>query len=133
MKTGDTIIVRYVSPRKQTHVAFVKVTKIGRKYLHCVTLFVDNEGKIREGHPRKFDMKNEKTAFYMGIRHDLRNTMDNYRKDIVQWHQRRNSQYKEYDWIARRLREEWMDAWRTENPYPQLPIFPEGTQNEFKG
>ena len=122
MKIGDMITVKYQGAYKQTHIGFVKITKIGHKYLYGVTLWNPEGEGIKDGHPIKYDMNN--LVIYPGIRQDLKNRLNKYEKDYRQWQLDRNKRDREVDWEIKNLKQEKMDVWENDNPIPQVPDFP---------
>jgi hypothetical protein len=123
MKVGDSITVKYVSAYKKTQTGFVKITKIGHKYIYGVTLWVDKqEIIIKEGHPIKYDMNN--IIIYPGIRRDLKEIIDKYDDNYRQWQLDRNKRDREIDWELKDFKFEKMDEWKRDNPMPQVPEFP---------
>lgn len=122
MKVGDQITIKYFSAYKKTSINFLKVTKIGKKYVYGVTLWNSRQDGIREGHPTKYVMNN--ITVYPGIRQDLRDILDNYEADYRQWQRDRDKREREIDWEIRNLKEERLDIWRNDNPMPELPEIP---------
>lgn len=122
MKVGDQITIKYLSAYKKTQISFMKITKIGKKYVYGVTLWNTEIDGIREGHPIKYEMN--KLVVYPGIRQDLRDILDKYDADYRQWQKDRGKREQEIDWELRDLKEEKMDVWKTHNPMPQIPEFP---------
>ena len=111
--------VCYVNTYKQTRVVFLEVVKKGRKYLHGITLFVDNEGEIKQGHPTQYEM--EKATIYSGIRQDLREKEKEYEASLKTWHNKRRIYDQDVDRELRIVKEGKMDAWRMQNPQPTPP------------
>ena len=111
-----------MSAYKQTQIGFIKITKIGHKYLYGITLWNREGDGIKEGHTIKYDLTN--LVIYPGIRHDLKNRLNEYEEDYRQWQLDRNKRDREVDWEIKNLKEQMMDAWKDENPMPQVPVFP---------
>lgn len=122
MKVGDHITVKYLSAYKKTQISFMKITKIGKKYVYGVTLWNTKIDGIKEGHPTKYEIN--KIVVYPGIRQDLRDLLDKYDADYRQWQKEREKREREIDWEIRNLKEERMDIWRDDNPMPQIPEYP---------
>ena len=122
MKVGDCITVKYVSAYKKTQISFMKVTKIGHKYVYGVTLWNPEKEGIREGHPIKYDLNN--IMVYPGIRQDLRDILDKYELNSRQWQRDRDVRDNEVDWELRDLKEKIMDEWNNAYPIPQIPELP---------
>ncbi len=123
MKSGDYVTVKFLSFYKKTHIGFMRVTKIGHKYVYVVTLWNTNQDGIKLGHPIKYDMN--KITVYPGIRQDLRDILDKYESNYRQWQTDREKREREIDWEIRNLKEERLDVWKTDNPMPQFPEIPE--------
>lgn len=120
-KPDDEITAVY-HRRGGRSVLFLKVTKVGRKYLHGITLSVTHEGTVREGHETNVDI--EESAIYPGLRIDLQDAEFKYRDNYRQWQQQKQSRKDEikrdlWDYMRDRL-----DEWEADNPMPQPPEFP---------
>lgn len=122
MKVGDHITIKYMSAYKKTQISFMKVTKIGHKYVYGVTLWNRKQEGIREGHPIKYDMN--KITVYPGIRQDLRDIIDKYDRDYRQWKNDMDKRERELEREIRVLKEERLDILRNDNPMPELPEIP---------
>jgi len=59
--------------------------------------------------------------FYPGIRHDLKERYDKYYKAIQQWKKAKEEKSRQIhsEWYD--YEQKWMQKWREENPYPELP------------
>ena len=123
ISVGDLITVKYFSVYKKTQVSFVKITKIGHKYLYGKTLWDRPDDELREGHPINYII--DKITIYAGIRRDLKELVEKYEIDLRAWQRNRDEKDKEIDWELRNLKDEKMEAWKKENPMPQPPTFPE--------
>ena len=123
MKVGDNITVKYLSAYKKTQIGFVKIKKIGHKYIYGITLWISKqEGIIVEGHDIKYTISN--IVVYPGIRQDLRDTLDKYDADYRQWQKDRNDRDREVDWEIRNLKQKMLGEWEKDNPMPQPPELP---------
>ena len=122
-KPGDQVTVVYRSNLPGRHVSLVNVEKVGRKWLHGMTLFVNHAGDLREGHKVKHNM--ETCSIYPGHRLDIRETEREYLQKYHDWKLSRKTYEND---IERELRKEvWaqVDEWDKENPMPQLQDLPE--------
>lgn len=124
-KPGNEVTAVYHHPHQRPmgrHVLLLKVTKVGRKYLHGITLYVNSEGIVREGHNTKVNIK--ESVIYPELRLDLRDAEFKYRENYRQWQNRKQSKRNEikrdfWDYMQKRLGE-----WEVDNPMPQPPEFP---------
>jgi len=121
VKPGDKITAVYNSTLKR-HVILLRVIKVGRKWLHGVTIFFEPDGQKREGHPMKVDL--ETSEIYPGLRHDMRAVEFKHQDDYRLWKQARQQRQEDYAWELREFIREKMDLWDLDNPMPERTEFP---------
>ena len=120
-KPGDELTAVYSGVTSRI-VSLIRVTKVGRKYLHGITLWVEPDGTIRDGHPTQVNLEN--SIIYPGIHNDLRAAEYKYREDYRQWKQQKQKQREDAQRELRTLVQDKVDAWETDNPQPQPQEFP---------
>ena len=108
--------------RVNRHVLLLKVIKVGRKYIHGITLWVEPDGNIKEGHEIKVNL--EESTIYPELRHDLRASEFKYRDDYRQWQLQKRKQQEAIEWEFRNFVREKLDEWEVDHPMPQPPAFP---------
>lgn len=120
-KPGDevTAIFRHNTGRS---VLLLEVKKVGRKYLHGLTLYKTPIGTISNGHEVKINI--EESTIYKGLRHDLRDAEFQYRNDYRSWQQQRQEKISDFNYELRNFVNERTEEWEQENPMPQPPEFP---------
>lgn len=119
--SGDEITAVYPHLGGRS-VLLMRVNKVGRKYLHGITLSRNPDGTIREGHPHRINIEN--STIYPRLRHDLRDAEFEYRLAVLKWKRQKQSRKDEiardfWDYVRGR-----MDKWEVYNPMPQPPEFP---------
>jgi len=117
-KIDDEVTIVYENRYTGRHVGFDKVTKIGTKYIYTVTLWVEQDGTIREGHPQRYSMND--IIIYPGLRHDLRAIVTKHKEDYRQWQERKKRKHREIEWDLRNLVQERLGEWEQNNPIPTL-------------
>ena len=122
IKQGDEVTAVYSGVASRV-VSLMRVTKVGSKYLYGITLWVEPDGFIRDGHPTQANL--ETSVIYPGLRHDLRDAEFKYRKDYRQWKNRKQKKREDAQYELRSLVQDKVDEWETENPMPQPPEFPQ--------
>jgi len=120
-RPGDEVTAVY-NLQPDRYVLLLRVTRVGRKYLHGVTLWVDQGGAIREGHETKVPLK--ESIIYSGLRTDLREAEHQYRKTRQQWNNQREKVRRDAEWELRGLVQDALDMWEAENPAPRRTEFP---------
>ena len=123
MKVGDLITIKFLSAYKKTQISFVKVTKIGHKYVYGITLWNTENDGLREGHPCKYEIS--RLVIYPGIRKDLSDLLDNYDINVRQWYRDKELREREVDGELKDLKYEMMDEWKKDYPMPKFPELPE--------
>ena len=118
---GDAITAVYPHLGGRS-VMLMRVDKVGRKYLHGITLSRSPNGAIREGHPHRINI--EDSTIYPGLRHELRDAEYKHRLAVQQWQRRKQSRKDEvardfWDYVRGR-----MDKWEAVHPVPPPPEFP---------
>jgi len=121
-KPGDAVTAVYQG-RVNRHVLLLKVVKVGRKYLHGLTQFVEPDGQIRDGHEVKVNL--EESTIYPGLRHDLRASELKYRDDYRQWQLQKRKHQEDIMWEFRNFVRERLDEWEADHPMPQPSEFPD--------
>ena len=121
-KPGDEITAVYQG-RVNRHVLLLKVVKVGRKYLHGLTQFVEPDGQIRDGHEVRVNL--EESTVYPGLRHDLRASEFRYRDEYRSWQLRKQKRQNDIEYELRELCRERLGEWEAEHPMPRPPDFPQ--------
>jgi len=106
----------YVDTLRKGQAFFIKITKVGRKYLYGTHIFFDVDGRHDREWEHKFLM--EDYIIYDGLRNDLR---EKY-KDFKKAYEEREKSRKQFRNDTKREAQNWisekMDAWDKENPRP---------------
>ncbi len=119
-KIGQQITVVY-SHLGERVVLLLKVTKVGRKYLHGVTRHIKLDGTLMDGYRTKVDP--EKSDIYAGFRFDITDAMLKHREEYEEWERQEHKKKLEYErdfylHVKKRVAE-----WVVDNPAPQPPEF----------
>lgn len=120
-KVGDEITAIFPG-RVKHHVYMLRVVKTGRKYIHGMTLWINPEGDIREGHEAKINL--EESTLYMGLRKDLQTLEYNYREDYKNWQNAKKEKKSDLEYELKNYVWDGLKGWEKENPMPQPPEFP---------
>ena len=115
---GDEITAIY-QVKGVTYIRLLRVTKVGRKYIHGTTLFPDYDDHLREGHPTTVNI--ETSIIHWGLRLDLVQAEHQYRKDYQGWQNQREEQRSNITWELRKMVQNRLDDWEADNPQPKPP------------
>ena len=120
-KPGDEATAVY-SRLGERYILLMSVTKVGRKYLHGITLHMTSEGIVREGHETKVNI--EKSTIYKGLRHDLRKAILKHRTENDQWERQRHKKKNEFGRDFWEYVKAQLNEWEVANPPPKEPDLP---------
>ena len=120
-KKGDEITAIFQG-RVNKHVYMLRVSKAGRKYVHGMTLWINPDGDIREGHECKINL--EESTIYMGLRKDLQELEYQYRDDYQSWKNQKKTRQNELEYELKNYVWDGLKEWEAKNPMPKPPEFP---------
>lgn len=105
-------------PEMKGRVTFLKVTKLGTKYVYGLTLYYEETELKEASYESHFPL--DKVEVLEGIREDLRQVYNDFKESESKWGKAEGEAYREAESKAWNLKSELMDAWRKEHPRPTL-------------
>jgi len=98
--------------------SFLKVTKIGSKYLYGVYFHYEDDGK-REDCCWEAKVLMDDYIILEGVHPDIKQKYKEYRASVNKHEEARNQQHRDLEWKYHDALNKEMDEWDKQNPRPQ--------------
>ena len=126
-KPGDRITAITPISEGIRRVTLLEVTKVGRKYIHGITLYYTPEGDIEKGHQVRMNMMD--SVIYPALRRDLWSAEFKHRADYQKWIQEKLKEDRRLNSELQRTLSQKLRQWEEDHPMPrraELPTPEEG-------
>ena len=107
----------WIDERQQGRASFLKLEKVGQKYLYG--RYIRFEDGSKELCCWQAKINPEDYTIYRGIRHDLKKANFEFMQRLGEYEKARKDRRRELERKAHRLTDRLMEIWEAENPRPK--------------